>query len=82
MELFVAYPNPAKNVVQVQVEMEVMRSIEVTLFNSQGAALFVDQVDAEIYDKSLDISSFPAGIYRIRITVDDQVTSKPLIKLE
>lgn len=70
------YPNPARDILTV--ENTTGKEIRMKIVNSIGEPVFQGHSDATPI--SLDLSTFPAGMYMIRIEGEDWITQKKVIK--
>jgi hypothetical protein len=68
------YPNPAKN--RIQVSNIAATSVEIRIFNLLGRHVFHQ---AKLTEKVIDISSFNAGIYIVKIAVDEKSKTQKLV---
>jgi hypothetical protein len=68
------YPNPAKN--RIQVSNIAATSVEIRIFNLLGRQVFHQ---AKLTEKVIDISSFNAGIYIVKIAVDEKSKTQKLV---
>ena len=52
------------------------------LMNQQGHILFSEVLEAETYQRSFDLSSYPSGLYIVRVYYDEggEVTEKVIKK--
>lgn len=70
-EKFTLYPNPANGWFQIDGEFEVGNTLEV--YNLNGQKVYADEVKLSQDGMTVDSENWPAGIYFIRLVVDDQV---------
>lgn len=73
------YPNPTHDVVYATVSHQGNASINIGLYNTVGSCLFqtnTQQFTATKYQ--LDLSNYPAGIYMLRILVNNTLTVKKI----
>ena len=71
------YPNPAKDKIYISAENRI--PIQVEIFDSYSREVVFDK---NKYDKvkSVDISTLPAGMYNLKITFEDKIILRKLIK--
>nr|MBA3970997.1 T9SS type A sorting domain-containing protein [Bacteroidota bacterium] len=62
--LFLVYPNPTNSFVVVETKIPCK---EISLFNSFGVVVFVSEEIDPLLNK-IDLSSFPKGVYLLRVT--------------
>lgn len=72
------YPNPTLGYVQLEFSAAVTGEIE--LYNAAGLKLAHETV-TEANDFKLDLHSLPAGSYEIRISTDEQLWRRRILKL-
>lgn len=80
--LFAVYPNPASNAINISSEKDEVENIE--LISLQGKTVFQKQVNKETaYKISLEALNLPNGLYFVKITNANSISSFPvLIKSE
>ena len=71
---FSLYPNPAKDIVKIQVPAE-MTAIKIEVFDNAGKQIAM-QLSPE---NTIDVSNIASGLYLITITSNDIKTTKKLI---
>jgi len=66
---FQVYPNPATKEVVVSFEGNVLTDYQVTIYTTIGNKIFNDRtMQTQSYRKTLDVSSFAAGVYFIEVS--------------
>jgi hypothetical protein len=60
------YPNPAKNIVRVSLEEKPMAPVQLQCFNLTGQCIKEWTVLEAGAEFTLDVTSFPAGMYMLR----------------
>lgn len=70
------YPNPTKGLINFKIDFT-YQSIEIKLLNYDGICLLTT-----INQTELDISSFPEGIYFIKINLDNNIIVKKILMIE
>ncbi len=70
------FPNPAQDQLQLSYFTPIQ---QVDIFNAEGELVFSETPDNE--EASLQISQFPAGIYIVKITAEEQIITRKFIKL-
>lgn len=66
------YPNPADEVLYTNIYTPDYKTFSVTVFNSLGKQM-TDETPNQAY---VNVKGFPAGIYILRVNVDDEIISK------
>ncbi len=69
------YPNPAKSTLHIDVEGET--NFTVTVFDIHGKKM---NVDTNVGQKTVDVSSLANGMYMLRLVHQDNVVMKPFVK--
>ena len=76
------YPNPSTGTFSVELKLERTLDIELEVVNAIGQVVYseeiIDRTD-NLYQKQLDLSMEPAGIYYVKIKTDEGVAVKKLI---
>lgn len=72
------YPNPADDFISIQFTEQVNHPVEVTFFNLSGRLLRETLIDSKI--NQVDISNLPAGIYLIKVIIDQEIITQKFIK--
>lgn len=79
-------PNPFNNDFGIQFSMSTNAKLSINLYSSNGQLIkpLVDQemTDAGIHDLRFDASDLPAGVYFIRMNIEDNTTVHKLVKIE
>ena len=77
------YPNPTSGVLHIKSDRPHKRG-EVALYNSEGSQIQIQHTrfSAGAGSHSLDLSSLPAGIYFLQLTVDGVSWSKRILKTD
>ena len=81
---FSTYPNPVSDFLNVKFYLAETSSAEMELFDIRGnkiAALLSETELSGEMDKSFDISSYPQGIYFLRLNVNENSSLKKIIKM-
>ena len=78
---FELYPNPAENFVHLKFETEQTRKVQLQVFDPSGRmVLSEEKLNVQgLYSKSINLSSFPKGIFIVNLRVDDHLLSKKII---
>ena len=76
-----AYPNPAKDYVSIDLRKIKSATVLITLYSESGAQLFSDTFNTEAGNATLQIAHLTKGIYFIRIKNEDIDKALKLIKL-
>ena len=62
------YPNPANEKLTINFSGNVMKQIDIKIFNTLGEAIFTQQIPGNGKATTLNISHFAEGVYVIRVT--------------
>jgi hypothetical protein len=60
------YPNPASDMIFVEIPDEVFENSQICIYNILGTKLFSENVDRSVIQ--IDVSAFPSGLYKVVIT--------------
>ena len=77
-QIFMMYPNPAVGEVRLWLKTEGQHTIAIT--DDRGKVLFKQSIDSQ--NKTIDISSYPVGKYRVIVDNGSQKSILCLIKVE
>jgi hypothetical protein len=74
-------PNPAQNTVNINVSSD-QHSVIITLRNTLGQIIFSENIQrfSGEYNKQLDLSGEPKGIYFLEVITDDQKITRKVLK--
>ena len=76
---FQVYPNPATKEVVISFEGTISTDYQVTIYTTIGDKIFKDRtVQTQNYSKTVDVSSFAAGVYFIEVSTEAGKTVKKL----
>jgi len=65
---FQVYPNPVSGILQVDLSAYTGKAARLSLYNMQGQALLVREIEAATdYQQQLDMSTIPTGVYTLRV---------------
>ncbi len=70
------YPNPAHQMIYIQLAQEQPEKMLMVLFNMQGQLILEDKIE-DTYP--IDVSKMPKGIYFLRLTGKDKVWTKKIV---
>ena len=77
------YPNPARDIINIEVEGMTDTKISAVLYNS--SMLQIDQVEftstGDMHKEELNIDRLPSGLYFLQLKWDDHYTMKKIVKL-
>ncbi len=79
------FPNPATDIVHVQIESENAAAIRIELYDAYGKRLESLQqptVPAGRHHTSLSLQAYPAGMYFLKILVNGVLTTAQILKVE
>jgi hypothetical protein len=75
------FPNPASNFIQINLENPGASSNQIQIFNSYG--LCKEKLDWFSNDQKIDISGWPAGLYKLILLEDGKIArSEKFVKIE
>lgn len=81
-ELLNIYPNPIKDKLHVNWQLETLPSYQLQIFRADGQLLFEqEQVNSEVDLNLEDLGAAKAGIYLLRLQSGDRVITRKLVKL-
>lgn len=66
-----AYPNPAKDIAQIAIQLKEAQRVKLEIINSSGQSvkvLFEGSLEVGIHLKNVDITRFPKGMYLYKLT--------------
>ena len=72
-EKFTIFPNPANNYITVRVPFNIIKTVEVTLYDVVGKQLFSELMTSST--KQINTANFPNGAYLLKVTNDGTTTS-------
>ncbi|SMG09973.1 Por secretion system C-terminal sorting domain-containing protein [Marivirga sericea] len=76
---FSIFPNPSNNYLKINSDM-IIESNQIRILNLEGKLSKTVPMKTEVQNNVIDISSIPAGIYLIQISIDDDVSTVKFIK--
>lgn len=76
-----AYPNPAKDVLNISFNAGKEQNMKMDLVTITGQVLFTENVNynMDVFNGKINIASYPKGIYILKITSDLGVASKKIV---
>ena len=80
--LFAVYPVPAGNSLNVSFMLTKSEKIKVALYNNIGQEMLSianEEIAGGVFNKTIDITTLPAGIYFCKLESDNSVTTKYVI---
>ncbi len=81
---FTLYPNPVSSILNIEYQTVKKTQVEITMINQQGSVLYTTNTHSRSAGKwleSLDMASYPPGVYLLRLTMDGKMNSKRFIKI-
>ena len=73
-------PNPARENIFITIKTPLSKELHLSIFNSNGKKVFKDDLGTQSeFENSIDISSFPSGIYFVAIYYENEFFYKKLI---
>ena len=78
----IVYPNPTSGDLYINIKKDNLREASFSLTSTTGQLIYQNISDhlSHSYTKMLDISSLPAGVYFLSVTVDGEKITKQIIK--
>jgi subtilisin family serine protease len=76
------YPNPVQSHLVIRMEDTQWPLRSLTLYNQQGQILLHQLYDEDMYYDILDVQSYPAGMYFVKVWTDKGAEIKKIIKTE
>ena len=74
------FPNPANNYITVQMDLMELSDVSLSLFNSVGQLVADKQLGVlQSLTESINTRQLAAGMYTVRIQLDDQIISRKII---
>ena len=75
------YPNPSRDVFNVNFTSEDVQDLEVRVINVVGEVVYTENLEQFVgqYTKAIDLATYTKGIYFLEITTNDGVVNKKLI---
>jgi hypothetical protein len=79
---FTVYPNPAKESITLAMMMTAGSTTHISIWNAQGQTLFSDNLQGEgnIFQKVIDISAYPEGLYLISAELEGKTLIRKILK--
>ncbi|MEO0731788.1 MAG: T9SS type A sorting domain-containing protein [Bacteroidota bacterium] len=76
-----AQPNPTTSTVDLRLDLPEVRSLQASVFDLTGRQLFFRDLGRQrLLNERIDFSSFPAGIYLLRLQADDAARTLRVIR--
>ncbi len=76
---YLIYPNPTKDIVNIQFNSAINNSISVSIFNLQGKLVLDEEYGLDSRSFSLDLSQLKSGLYFIQLKGESFSTTEKLI---
>ncbi|NGZ90168.1 T9SS type A sorting domain-containing protein, partial [Psychroflexus maritimus] len=67
-KLFSLYPNPAKEVVNIQTSLALGTTVEVEIYNMLGQQVYTAKHELKSPSLEVDVSAFNTGVYSVKLT--------------
>lgn len=75
------YPNPTTDILTIRWDASPDRDIQIRMYNSRGDALpLLTRTSSMSNSRKIDLSSYPAGLYWIHLTSDDQIWTGAFVR--
>jgi hypothetical protein len=75
----ILYPNPAKDLVNIEFQETLNTHLEVSILNVQGQILNIVQYDNVLSTIQLNTSDLASGIYMISIKMNEEIITKRVV---
>jgi hypothetical protein len=78
------YPNPVKNVANVQFTVSKAGNVKLLVFNANGQLVATEAnafYNAGVYNTQIILTKLPAGKYMVQLITKEETTSKEIIKV-
>jgi hypothetical protein len=79
------YPNPARDILNVELALELDTQVEITVLNALGQEVLapsVVQPGAGVSLMTIDVNALPAGTYYLRALVGEGVVTERFVKMD
>jgi hypothetical protein len=76
------YPNPARDVLNIQCKVPLQQNSDLRVYSSGGALLLKQSLPLRCYRHAIDVSHWPVGLYLVVINSGDKVYQTKFQKLE
>jgi len=75
------YPNPARNIITVEMDNSVYGRLRVEVLSQNGSKILIHEFEksAPFFSGKIDLSGRPTGIYFIKISAENYLTTRILI---
>lgn len=80
---FSLYPNPTRNVVNISYSLNRNSPVQISIYDMQGREITSSNVagaSAGVYSSAINTSSFPQGMYILKLYTDDGAVSAKFVK--
>ena len=75
------YPNPSENELNIQINRIKNTEVTLTMTDILGNKIFQSKEKSETgFSKKIEMQTFPAGIYLMRVEYDDEINTTRIIK--
>lgn len=79
INVFKAYPNPARNEVFAEIEMDRAQTVTIAMYDQRGRIVFSKEIKNAInVVESVNVSDYPAGIYSLQLTTNEGSVSRKI----
>jgi hypothetical protein len=82
MEIVSVYPNPAKDVVHLEISSEDETTVNIEIFNMPGKKVLKPEsmiIIPGLNIKSMDVSMLPCGVYMMKVTMDERTEIRKVL---
>lgn len=79
---FVTFPNPANNSLTMNYNLNASEQVKLSLYNALGQEMMIvanETAAAGLFSKTIDVTSFPAGVYTCRLATETTVITKQVV---
>lgn len=82
VENWKAFPNPTRNVINLELELTQTEQIQIRLLDVLGRQLQTETIQARLLQKQLDVSTLAAGIYFVEIQINQHNFAERIMVLD
>ncbi|WNJ18856.1 DUF4397 domain-containing protein [Pontibacter sp. G13] len=79
--LFSLYPNPAREMAQIELELEKASDVSIRIFNAAGQEVYneVSAITPGLQTRQIQTQQFQSGIYTVLVSTDEVFATKKLL---
>ena len=79
VEEFAVFPNPAKDVLQVSINLPEVEEVQINIIDMMGKRVQSTMIQNGLSNQSIHVGSLAAGIYLIRVENGEQTLTKKIM---